>query len=198
MRTVVLLRGEDAGVVSVALDVAEFRGLKRRFPGSLPIGRAVVQSVREVDDCAKCVAVVHGTFIGGWGDRSPPKWDSFVTAQLIPRPSNKSLPEPISFRLAASPSSRRTRASAAKTVLIKFTASLRSLPEFSQVAPIRLSRNIPAMAASAITGVQCQSTNPTTALTHEMMHAATHPLMVPSTLTAPLVPIGASLKSVTM
>ena len=53
VRTVVLLGGEDAGVISVALDVAEFRGLKRRLFRPFPIGRAVVQSMREVDNGAK-------------------------------------------------------------------------------------------------------------------------------------------------
>ena len=87
-------------------------------------------------------------------------------------------------------------ASAAKTVLTKLTASLPIFPAFSRVAPMMLSRNIPPMPAKATIGVQRQSNRPAIALTQATRLAAIHPPIVPSTLIAPLVPIGTSRKSV--
>src|SRR5271166_380363 len=88
--------------------------------------------------------------------------------------------------------------SAANTVLTKFTESFPIFPAFSHVAPKTLSRNMPATPATATIGVHCHGTIPKKALTHATMEAATHPLSVPSTLMAPLVPIAAARKSVIM
>ena len=50
MGAVMLLGGKDAGVVSVALDIAQFRRLERRLARALPVGRVVVQRMREIDN----------------------------------------------------------------------------------------------------------------------------------------------------
>lgn len=63
MRAVMLLRRKNARVVSVALDVPKFSRMKRRLGRSLPIGRVIVERVREIHSCELCKAIGHGKFV---------------------------------------------------------------------------------------------------------------------------------------
>ena len=60
MGAIVLLRAEDARVVTVALQIAELGSLVWRFCRALPVGRAIVERVGEIDDLAVCGGIGHG------------------------------------------------------------------------------------------------------------------------------------------
>ena len=61
--TVMLLRREDARAVPVTLDVAEFAGLKWRLSRTLPVGRTIVEGMRNIDNPTLCESIGHGSWI---------------------------------------------------------------------------------------------------------------------------------------
>src|ERR1035437_3788980 len=63
MGSVMFLGGEDARVVSVALDVAQFPRLERRLLAAFPVGRMAVQVVGEIDDRAMNIGIGHRSFV---------------------------------------------------------------------------------------------------------------------------------------
>src|SRR5664279_4323621 len=77
---------------------------------------------------------------------------------------------------------------AAAAVERKFTASLLIHPPLSNVAPSRLSKNRPTIAAARTTSVVVVERFMTAIDTSAIMPAATHPAAVPDRLIAPFVP----------